>query len=125
MPKPEKEQKQVLIIVRHGKRGYIVQAAGSEDPYPCLSAEDVGEAVLEILADPEQPSMAFEEPAPEPEPQQAARDPEDGQPAGDGFQNPPPPQEDRPAGWTAGDELLVGLFGNAVQKLRNASWRNK
>ncbi len=46
----------VLVIVARGRkgRGYTVTPADSDTPYPCMSAEDVGEAIIEILDDPEQ-----------------------------------------------------------------------
>ena len=80
----------VLIIVARGRkgRGYIVTPADSDTPFPCMSAEDVGEAIIEILDDPEQQrvkantvgqksekqeeasaSGGEEKPPPEPEPQ--------------------------------------------------------
>lgn len=138
MPKSENNKKQVLLVVRHGKRGYIVEVAGSGEPYPCLTAEDVGEAVIEILDDPDQVSMEFGDTAtpaatataaPTP---QAPGDPSDGVVADDGgedFADPPPsarPSEAPPEGWTAGDELIMGVLGGLADRMRKASaWRTK
>ena len=109
--------KQVLILVRRGKRGYIVEAAGSNDPYPCLEASDIGEAVIEILEDPSQNTVEYAAP----EPEKSATEPER-------EAAPPPPQGEgsspggaRPSGWTAGDEMIVGLAGNLLQRARKFS----
>jgi hypothetical protein len=128
MPKSQDKPKQVLIIVKPGKRGYIVEAAGSGQPYPCLDAEGIGEAVIEILEDPEQDSVEFEaaEPAPSKQPRrQAAAEEEPEEPE----EEPEVHHRDddggpKPEGWTAGDELLIGLIGSGVDRLRRASkWR--
>jgi hypothetical protein len=122
MPKSDKNTKRVLVEVRHGKRGYIVQALGSEEPYACATAEDVGEALIEILEDPDQPSMEVE--APEEQEVQAESESEDYEP--EPQHAPPPPPENRPGNWTAGDELLMSAFGGLVDKLRKQSeWRRK
>lgn len=126
MPKSKEQAKQVLIVVRPAKRGFIVGAAGSDNLYPCMDAASIGEAVIEILEDPEQESMEFEaEPAaPKAEPRarrQAApsapeaQDEEDDEHRDEGGQR---------EGWTPGDELMVSLLGQAAQKLRGISgWR--
>jgi len=131
MTKSKEPPKEVLIIVKPAKRGFIVQAAGTDQLYPCLDAEGMGEAIIEILEDPDQASMEY---APS-EPAQKGKSKARGQSAGaqsaedheaEEEDDSPPPQEDgsRPEGWTAGDELLVGLLGNATSKLRNFSrWR--
>lgn len=107
--------KQVLILVRRGKRGYIVEAAGSNDPYPCLEASDIGEAVIEILEDPSQQTAEYA--APEPEKGTAEPEQEAAPPQGDA----PSPGGARPSGWTAGDEMIVGLAGNLLQRARKFS----
>jgi len=104
--------KQVLILVRRGKRGYIVEAAGSNDPYPCLEASDIGEAVIEILEDPAQQTVEYA--APEPEKGSAERD-------APSQAEDPAPSGARPSGWTAGDEMIVGLAGNLLQRARKFS----
>lgn len=131
MTKSKELPKQVLIIVKPAKRGFIVQAANSDQLYPCLDAEGMGEAIIEILEDPDQASMEFAPPEAPPKAEskgsrasagaQGAEETED-----EDEDRGPPPGEDasRPEGWTAGDELLVGLLGNATAKLRNFSrWR--
>ncbi len=107
---------QVMILVRRGKRGYIVEAAGSNDPYPCLNASDIGEAVIEILDDPNQKTVEYSAPeankrSAEPEEDTSRPEPEDG----------PTPGGSRPSGWTAGDEMIVGLAGNLLQRARKFS----
>ena len=131
MPKSKELPKQVLIIVKPAKRGFIVQAAGTDQLYPCLDAEGMGEAIIEILEDPDQASVEYAAPEPAARTKPRGR----GQSAGaecaedsevEEEDDGPPPEEDksRPEGWTAGDELLVGLLGNATAKLRNFSrWR--
>lgn len=128
MPKSVDPKKQVLIIVKPAKRGYIVQAAGSDEQYPCLDAEGMGEAIIEILEDPDQASMEFEAPKEEPKAAPKAKkkaEAADDEPQEDERRPPPPDDlEDRPEGWTAGDELLVGLLGGAMDRARRFSrWR--
>lgn len=108
--------KQVLILVRHGKRGYIVEAAGSKDPYPCLEAQDVGEAVLEILNDPDQQTVEYA--APEPgEAETSSEEPKRAPGPDEGSRT----NEGRPENWTAGDEMIIGLAGNLLQRARKFS----
>ena len=123
MPNIAKKPKQVLVMVKPAKRGYIVEAAGSGQPYPCLTPEDIGEAVIEILNDPNQASAEFVASGPEAtnsEPQKESRRVVEEE-VEEEYE---PEQEDRPAGWTAGDELLVNMLGQGVERLRNMSkWR--
>lgn len=112
--------KPVLIMIKRGRRGYIVEAAGGGDPYPCLEASDIGEAVIEILEDPEQQTVEFT--APEPEKIEAAPPVEESEDSEGEDEGPGPrPNNVRPNGWTAGDELLVGLAGSLLSKARKFS----
>ncbi len=115
----KQDQKQVLILVRRGKRGYIVEAAGSSDPYPCLEASDIGEAVIEILEDPDQQSVEYTTPVPD---GAAAREAGPNSSADEGAtEEGEPGSAGRPRGWTAGDEIIVGLASNFLQKARKFS----
>lgn len=117
--KQNNSKKQVMFLIRRGKRGYIVEAAGSGEPYPCLTAADIGEAVIEMLDDPNQKSVE----AVAPEPDRAERSSAGAPPEPErGSEPEPPPRGNvRPNGWTAGDELLVGLAGNLLSKARKFS----
>lgn len=130
MPKSKEKPKQVLIVVTPAKRGYLVEVAGSGQPYPCLDAEGIGEAIIEILEDPDQESMELEAPQAQAsssrEQQSAPEAPEEEAEAEPDRAPPPRDDGDRPEGWTAGDELLVGVLGGAAERLRNFSrWRGK
>jgi len=115
--KQKEPNQQVMFLVRRGKRGYIVEAAGG-DPYPCLDASDIGDAVIEILDDPDQP--AVEAAAPELE-EPKARPPQSEAYEEDEEHEPERERNVRPNGWTAGDELLVGLAGSLLNKARKFS----
>jgi hypothetical protein len=117
----------VLILARHGKRGYLIEVAGAEPPqvYPCLSEEDIGGAIVEILNDPDRETVQFTAPEPAPSragPRKGAQleeveyDDDDDDDA-DGY---------HPPGWSASDELAMNLFGALTDKARKISnWRNK
>ena len=118
MSNNKKTSKKVLILIREGKRGYIVEPAGGGDPYPCLNAEDIGEAILEIFADPDQPSAEYAAPEPEPAKRRARVEEDD---EDDDYDEPRSSGGGRPNGWSEGDELLVGLAGNLLEKARKFS----
>ena len=46
-------ERDVLILIKCKKKGYIVSAAGTEEMYPCMSTEDITEAIQEILDNPD------------------------------------------------------------------------
>lgn len=130
MAKSKEQAKQVLIVVRPAKRGFIVEVAGSGQLYPCMDAEGIGEAVIEILADPDQESMEFESAAPEPKAEPRRRQAAPPSAEDEGAEEPEGEEphdygRSTPEGWTAGDELMVKLLGSAAEKLRNMSWRGK
>jgi hypothetical protein len=109
----------VLILVRPTRRGFIVEAAGSDDPYACKDSDDIGEAVLEILQDPEVDRVSEDASAPthkararevhedaDPEPSEASDHHED------------------VGGPSTADDLLAGALSMLLEKGRKASsWR--
>ena len=128
MAKSKEEEKKVLIVVRPAKRGFIVEVPGSGNLYPCMDAQGIGDAVIEILEDPDQEGMEFEAPAPKREPRRSQAAPpsaEEAEDEGPEEREPEPRGGQGREGWTAGDELMVNLLGTAAEKLRNLSWRGK
>jgi len=134
MTNSKEKPKQVLIVVRAARKGYIVEAAGGGDPYPCLEAQDIGEAIIEILDDPEQVSMELEAPSAKAKAPKASKsrakakahesedDDEELEDAEDDSEA--EEQHSKPEGWSAGDELILNLLGSAQSKLRGMSgWR--
>lgn len=49
----------ILIVIKRGRnnKGYIISPADNDSPCPCLSAEDIGEAIIELLEDEAQPRL--------------------------------------------------------------------
>jgi hypothetical protein len=130
MGKNAKDNKQVLIMVRRGRRdSFFVEVAGSGDPYPCMSAEDIGETIMEIMNDPNVPSASF---SAQPEPEAKAEEPKrkkkpsgqkassDERPAGSPFRASP---EFEDLGLSATDELAANLIGKLINKAREVSNR--
>jgi hypothetical protein len=124
MTDSSKNDKAVLILVRPAKRGYLVEAVGSGETYPCLTEADIGEAAIEILKD---PNVAAAEFSPPPAEETASAPEGDGVVEGpDGYDEYDGDDNVRPNGWTAGDELAMNLIGSAADRLRKfSSWRNK
>lgn len=54
------DQESVIISVRRDRRGYVVQAVGSDEKFRCSNELAIGEAVLDILDDPSTPRAEFE-----------------------------------------------------------------
>lgn len=117
----------VLIMARHGKRGYLIEVAGSEPPqvYPCLTEEDIGEAIVEILNDPDRESVEFTAPkldaASVPSRVEVEVSDEEGDEDEEVYEQ---DDEYHPPGWSATDELAMNLFGAITDKARKISrWR--
>jgi hypothetical protein len=116
-------------MVRHAKRGFLVEVAGAEPPqvYPCLTASDIGEAIVEILEDPDREEVQFTAPEPEapeeaPRKKQAAQEVEEEEEDGDYEGG----SDYHPAGWSAADELALKFFGAVTDKARKiSSWRQE
>lgn len=53
------DQDSVVIVFKRGRRGYVVHAVGSDDRFQCKTPEDIGDACLEILEDPNIPRAEF------------------------------------------------------------------
>ena len=121
----------VLILVRRGRkgRGFIVSPADSNDPIPCSTIQDLGEAVEEILNDPEQARVDVDsqgQPRFSEEPDDFDTEEEEGEadeagpsqgPTGRSGFAPPP-------GFDPKDELMFQLAGMGLDKLRDiSSWR--
>jgi hypothetical protein len=122
MPKDKKpiDTRPILISVRPSKRGYIVEAAGSNDPYPCKDADDIGEAVLDILNDPDTPRME-DGPTHAPRsasPRDAAEEDDDEDEWEDDYDPPP----SRGGGNTA-DDIIAGALSMLLEKGRKISHR--
>jgi hypothetical protein len=131
MGKNAKDNKQVLIMVRRGRRdSFFVEVAGSGDPYPCMTAEDIGETIIEIMNDPKVTSASFESaaPGPEPEPDRPKREkkakankaPPKQEAKSNPFQASP---EFEDLGLSATDELTVNLISKIIDKARQLSDR--
>lgn len=56
----DRDQESVIISVRRDRRGYVVQAVGSDEKFRCSNELAIGEAVLDILDDPSTPRAEFE-----------------------------------------------------------------
>jgi hypothetical protein len=98
-----------------------------------MSATDIGEAILEILEDPNREPIEYTPPtdptserfSSSPTPgAMVTRDPEP-EPEGEEYEVEEEDDGYRPNGWDAGDELAMRLFGAVTDKARKISrWRS-
>lgn len=110
------DNRPILISVRPTKRGYIVEAAGSDEPYPCKDSDDIGEAVLDILNDPDTERM---EDAPS-RGQTRTRSHEEEDEDDDEEEYEPPPSA---ASANTADDILAGALSMLLEKGRKISHR--
>ncbi len=89
----------ILIVVKRGRkgRGYIVTPADNDSPSPCMSAEDIGECIIEILDDEDQPRLSADTVGKGAAPGKKAPTPQGApEPGGQGGDRPEPEPEDEP-----------------------------
>jgi hypothetical protein len=120
---PNADHRPVLILVRPTRRGYIVEAAGSNDPFACKDGDDIGEAIIEILNDPETDRVSEEAAAESRNARARASAPE---PEDEGDEEEYEPAPDGGGGTTSADDIIAGALHMLLEKGRKASsWRSK
>jgi hypothetical protein len=117
MPKSNEsvDNRPVLITVRQSKRGYIVESAGSNDPYPCKDSDDIGEAIIDILNDPDTQRME-DAGAPEPPRSRSSGDEEE-------YEEEEYDPQPNPGAANTADEILAGALSMLLEKGRKLSHR--